>query len=83
MNKTFYTDKRPITIRINDDFVNFHFKNENDRHFYTIPKDEWIYDKTNRLDRSDNWHIHMINKTWFTKEMKTFIDINTGDNGKS
>ena len=42
--------------------------------FYSIKKDYWIDDKTERLDREDNSHTHMMRKTWFTKEMKDFID---------
>lgn len=76
MNKTFYTQKRPITVKINNDTIDFHFKNENDRQFYTIPKDEWISDRSNRLERKDNWHSHMTEKTWFTSDMKLFIDSN-------
>jgi hypothetical protein len=45
--------------------------------FYWIGKGDWISDKTNRLDREDNWQKHMIHKNWFTKEMKQFIDENT------
>lgn len=80
MQKTFYhylDGKRPITIKVNSDFITFHFKNENDREFYSIPTNEWISDKTDRLDREDNWHTHMMSKTWFNNDMKNFI------NGKS
>lgn len=45
--------------------------------FYWIPKDDWKRDKTERLDRGDNWHNHMSHKNWFTKEMKDFIDSKT------
>lgn len=45
--------------------------------FYWIPKEDWIRDKTQRLDRGDNWANHMSHKNWFTKEMKKFIDDNT------
>ena len=44
--------------------------------FYYIPKEEWIKDKTQRLDREDNWNIHMYEKNWFTKEMELFINKN-------
>jgi hypothetical protein len=80
MEKTFYhhlNGQRPITVKIVPDYVTFHFKNEGNREFYSIPKKEWDSDKTNRLDREDNWHTHMMNKTWFNQEMKDFI------NGKS
>lgn len=46
--------------------------------FYWIGVDEWVNDKTNRLDRGDNWHRHMKRKNWFTKEMAEFINKNTG-----
>lgn len=80
MEKTFYhhlNPTRPITVRINDDCITFHFKNEGDREFYSIPKEEWVSDKTNRLDREDNWNRHMMEKTWFNNDMKTFLNENT------
>lgn len=42
--------------------------------FYWIGLDDWISDKTNRLDRPDNWHQHMREKNWFTEEMAVFIN---------
>jgi len=80
MQKTFYNyldGKRPITIKIGKDFITFHYKNENDREFYDIPKSEWISDRTGRQGREDNWHFHMMEKTWFCEEMKQFINDNT------
>lgn len=44
--------------------------------FYWILKRDWIADKTNRLDRQDNFHTHMKNKTWFTDEMYQWINKN-------
>lgn len=50
---------------------------ESNNSFYYILKQDWISDKTERLDREDNFHTHMMRKTWFTKEMKDFIDKST------
>ena len=44
--------------------------------FYWINKRDWISDRTERLDREDNWHFHMKEKNWFTDEMEKFIDAN-------
>jgi hypothetical protein len=44
--------------------------------FYYIPINEWVSDRTTRQDRGDNWHYHMIEKSWFTREMYLFIDKN-------
>lgn len=44
---------------------------------YWIPKDEWVKDKTERQDRPDNWHTHMERKSWFTQEMKNYINQQT------
>lgn len=77
MQKVFNEGRRPIKIKLDDiDFIVFHFPNEGDREFYHIPKREWINDKTNRQDREDNWHNHMMDKAWFTPSMKDFIDKN-------
>lgn len=84
MEQTFFPEtkdygwnQRPITIKVQEDCITFHFQNEQDREFYDIPKYSWIEDKTDRLDKKDNWHLHMQRKNWFTKEMKDFIDSNT------
>ena len=45
--------------------------------FYHILIKEWVSDKTNRLDRPDNWANHMEEKNWFTHEMKDFINNST------
>lgn len=45
--------------------------------FYWMGTEDWVSDKTQRLDRSDNWHKHMARKAWFTKEMADFIHSNT------
>lgn len=45
--------------------------------FYWIGVDDWVNDKTNRLDREDNWHKHMKRKNWFTEDMAEFINNNT------
>lgn len=42
--------------------------------FYWFELSEWVKDKTERLDRADNWHKHMIHKNWFTKEMASFLN---------
>jgi hypothetical protein len=44
--------------------------------FYWINADEWIFDRTGRQDREDNWHKHMKTKNWFTQEMYDYIDKN-------
>jgi hypothetical protein len=74
--KDFAWNQRPITIKIAEDWITFHFKNEQDREFYDIPKRDWISDRKERLDREDNWHYHMKEKNWFTKEMEKYIDEN-------
>ena len=40
---------------------------EEPTNFYYIPINEWKRDKTENLDREDNWHNHMKEKNWFTK----------------
>ena len=45
--------------------------------FYWIGTDDWHKSKKENLDRPDNWHNHMKEKNWFTKEMKSFLDLNT------
>lgn len=80
MERTFnnyMNGRRPITVKIYDDHITFHFKNEGNREFYHIPKEEWISDKVNRQDREDNWHAHMMRKTWFCSNMRDFINENT------
>jgi len=44
--------------------------------FYWIDANDWNKSKTEYLDREDNWHTHMNNKNWFTKEMEKFLDLN-------
>lgn len=46
--------------------------------FYWIETNQWVADKTQRLDRGDNWHFHMKEKNWFTDEMYEFINSQTG-----
>lgn len=56
-----------------------HDIDENDMNvseFYWIFKNEWVHDRTNRLDREDNIHKHMKNKTWFTDSMYQWINKN-------
>lgn len=80
MQKTFYNylkGKRPITVVVTNSQISFHFKNENDRVFYRIPTYEWISDRTERQGREDNWHFHMMEKTWFCEKMKNFINDST------
>ena len=80
MKKVFYNymkGKRPIEIKIGEFQITFHFKNEGNREFYSIPTDEWISDRTGRTGREDNWHFHMMEKNWFNQDMKTFINDNT------
>ncbi len=45
--------------------------------FYWIGVEEWVRDKTERLDRHDNWRTHMKEKRWFSIEMEKFINDNT------
>ena len=45
--------------------------------FYSILSRHWVEDKTNRLDRGDNFHNHMREKNWFTKDMEDFLNENT------
>ncbi len=68
---------RPVTIRIYTNGITFHFPNEGDREFYWIDKERWISDRTERLDRGDNFHNHMRHKNWFMEEMAEFINKNT------
>lgn len=70
---------RMIEVRVDETtgWITFHFSQEQDREFYSIPISEWISDRTNRLDRPDNWHNHMADKNWFSEQMKKFIDDNT------
>ncbi len=65
------THKRPIKIKINDEWITFHFVNEHDREFYDIPKDDW------RSFKDINWYNHMMQKSWFTQQMADFINANT------
>lgn len=44
--------------------------------FYWINTYEWKHDKTNKLDREDNWHTHMKRKRWFTSNMEDYINNN-------
>lgn len=83
MQNTFYNyleGRRPITVKIDKElgFITFHFKEEQDRKFYDIPIDEWVSDRSiTRQGCEDNWHNHMMQKTWFDQFMKKFIDDNT------
>ena len=78
--KTFVSPHRGRMIEIRIDempgWITFHFSQEQDREFYSIPMEEWVSDLTNRLDRSDNWHKHMMEKNWFSEPMKNFITQN-------
>lgn len=42
--------------------------------FYWFDLGDWERDKTERLDREDNWHTHMNQKNWFTQEMANFLN---------
>jgi len=44
--------------------------------FYWFGTSDWKRDKTENLDRHDNWHTHMKEKTWFTNEMEKFLNDN-------
>lgn len=45
--------------------------------FYWFLIDYWVKDKTERIEDERNLHKHMMEKNWFTSEMKLFIDENT------
>jgi hypothetical protein len=47
--------------------------------FYWIETPQWVRDKTNHVERGDNFHHHMKEKNWFTEEMYDFINKNTPD----
>ena len=47
--------------------------------FYWFAAEDWESDKTNRLDREDNWHRHMRHKNWFTEEMANFLNNNSSN----
>lgn len=75
--KTFVSPQkgRMIEVVVNPEtgYVTFHYSQERGREFYSIPIPEWVADLTNRLDRPDNWHNHMMEKNWFSQPMKDFI----------
>lgn len=79
--KTFYHymgGKRPITVKIDNEFIVFHYTEEDDREFYHILVKEWVSDKhTTRQGREDNWHFHMKEKSWFNQDIEEFINSNT------
>ncbi len=50
--------------------------------FYSILVKYWISDATERLDRIDNFHTHMKQKTWFTQEMYNYINSQTLKNNQ-
>jgi len=60
------TQKRPITIKIENGCITFHFKNEGDREFYWIEVKDW----------DAKYLKHMNAKNWFSKEMADFINTN-------
>jgi hypothetical protein len=65
--------KRPIKIKIDNDWITFMFVNEADREFYDIPKEDWASQK----ECSEyGWQEHMMQKSWFSKEMADFINKN-------
>lgn len=82
MWQRFYTPRdRVVLIKITKYHILFYYdinrpQDELDE-FYSIPVRDWISDRTERLDRGDNWHTHMKEKYWFTPEMKNYIDKNT------
>ena len=76
--KTFVSNQRGRLIEIRVDkksgWITFHYTQEGNREFYSIPVSDWVRDLTERLDREDNWHNHMMVKTWFSEPMKSFIN---------
>jgi len=76
--KTFITAQRGrmVDVKIDSEtgWITFHYPQEGNRKFYSIPIKDWVYDKTNRLDRDDNWHKHMMEKNWFSEKMADFIN---------
>lgn len=77
-SKTFVSSPRGRLIEVRVDkksgWITFHYAQERNREFYYIPLSEWVSDLTNRLDRDDNWHNHMMQKTWFSQPMQQFIN---------
>lgn len=71
MEKTFYSEGRPIKIKVNnqENYISFHFPIERDREFYWIEIDDW-------KDQQRNWISHMERKRWFTSDMTEFINKN-------
>lgn len=66
--------RRPITVKVTREYITFHFKNEGDREFYWLGTDDWINDSKNRPNDPSAWPRHMLKKSWFSEEMKEFID---------
>ena len=72
--KIFQTKLRQIGISIDNEFIIFTYPEEENRDFYHIPIKQWKDDLTERQGRGDNWHYHMMEKEWFSSEMKDYID---------
>ena len=76
--QTFYVEQngktRSIDVKVDNDYISFHFKSEGGREFYSIPTKSWANDTGN------TWHSHMAYKNWFTHEMSKFLDASTSSN---
>lgn len=76
--QTFYVEQngkiRSIDVKVDNDYISFHFKSEGGREFYSIPTKSWANDTGN------TWHSHMADKNWFTPEMSKFLDASTSSN---
>lgn len=76
--QTFYVEQngkiRSIDVKVDNDYISFHFKSEGGREFYSIPTKSWANDTGN------TWHSHMAYKNWFTPEMSKFLDASTSSN---
>ena len=55
--QTFYVEQngkiRSIDVKVDNDYISFHFKSEGGREFYSIPTKSWANDTGN------TWHSHM------------------------
>jgi hypothetical protein len=76
--QTFYVEQnnkvRSIELRVEKEYITFHFKSEGGREFYSIPTKSWAN------DTGKTWRKHMADKNWFTPEMATFLDGTAGSN---
>lgn len=67
IQKTFNEGRRPVKIEIDENSIVFKFPTEGDREFYDIPKLYWI-------KNVNKYREHMMEKNWFTEDMRQFIN---------